>query len=908
MAQSGKKLAEYKIWHRLNMEALQRTANRGSIATGYNIDNSIVMEENDSAYNFNYDQMTPSEGWSDDSTHGTHRQKLTISFWFKRSNFSLGSTGQGGSQNWLYCAGGGGYYTACHLINERLNFYDDRTSLSLRTKRMFRDTAAWYHVVIAVDQTQSTAANRCKIYVNGVQDTDLEAGNGGSVDYGNQNTNLAVFTQDDSTLAIGSATNAADQGFNGYLAEYHMIDGAQKAASDFGEFDEDSGIWIPKAYDGSHGILGFYYNFKDLSSSTIHDESGNGNDMNNRGDGFEGKQTLDTPTNNFSTLDNNIRVGNQYGRYVTQNIYGSTRTDEPTGSFGALFGTQSFNTGKWYWEIKQYYPTSDVNLQDFGISSIKNTGEAEDAASGGHPSEYTLANYPSAMYGIYPQGGGTTSYGGSSGSAANDNLGAGANGRIFQIAVDADAGKIWFGRDDTWQDTIGGTQPSKSDIAAGNNARYDNLNTYKEGAWIPIFGNYNNNAGHYMDVNFGGFTTATPSSGNSDQNGYGNFEYEPPAGFLALCSKNLGDETVIDDPSAHFQTKTYTGNGGTQSITFDGNSNIHPDALLLKSTGDGHSWWLVNSTSGPTKGVYPDNPNYGPLTSDSGRDVTDFTSDGFALGSPQHANSTNSSSEKVCYAWHMNSGTNNVTDSSQNITSTIQVNSVAKQAIGTYSGSSADSDVVGHGLGVKPHMIWVRATTRVENIRVYDYGSETANGGMSITNTNAQVNNSSALMTAKPTASAMSFGTDLSVGGNGHTYIFYAWGEVAGYSYFGKYHGNGYHNTAGTYPEGKDGPFVHTGFQPAFVMIKRSDTSGSWTIYDDARHKDNSAANSAIFLNAGTAASTGNISGDDIEIYSNGFKVRSNDNTVNQSGGFYSVMAFAKHPQQTSAGIPCTAR
>ena len=268
----------------------------------------------------------------------------------------------------------------------------------------------------------------------------------------------------------------------------------------------------------------------------------------------------------------------------------------------------------------------------------------------------------------------------------------------------------------------------------------------------------------------------------------------------------------------------------------------------------GHSWWLVNSTSGPTKGVYPDNPNYGPLTSGSGRDVTDFTSDGFALGSPQHANSTNSSSSnKVCYAWHMNSGSNNVSDTSQNINSTVQVNTVAKQAIGTYSGTSANPDVVGHGLGVKPHMIWVRATTRVENIRVYDYGSETANGGMSITNTNAQVNNSNALLYAKPTASAMSFGSDLSVGGNGHTYIFYAWGEVAGYSYFGKYHGNGYHNTAGTYPIGKDGPFVHTGFKPAFIMIKRSDTNGSWTIYDNARDSKNGPVPKAIFLNAETA-------------------------------------------------------
>ena len=873
------------------METLNRNANRGSVSTGYNIENSLKIEQASNEWLY---RASPTAG---------NRRTHTFSFWIKRTE--LGTVNASGSQQ-VMCAGQHG---RMHFGSDYFQYrFDDGHDVRDVVTR-FRDTAAWYHIVVAVDTNQSSSSNRVKIYKNNVQLTVLDFDGGSYPDIQDQGAFFSTNYLTIGTSAFGGSYNAGDGDYDmcGYLAEFAAVDGQQLTPSSFGEYDEDSGIWKPKDLsDITWGSEGYYLKFDDTSNSGK-DSSGNGNNFSDS-NLSAADHALDTPTNNFCTLDANIKVGNQYGRYVQQNSHGGTRTDEPTGSFGALFGTHSFNTGKWYWEIKQYYATSAVNLQDFGISSIKNTGEAEDASSAGHPAEYTLANYPNAMYGIYPDGGGTTSYGGGSGSGANDNLGAAANGKTFQIAVDADAGKIWFGANDTWQDTIGGTQPSKSDIAAGNHARYDNLNTYKEGAWIPIFGNYNNNAGHYMDVNFGGFTAASISSGNSDQNGYGNFEYEPPAGFLAICSKNLGNETVIDDPSAHFQTKEYTGNGGTQSITFDGNSDIHPDALLIKSTDTAHSWWLVNSTSGPTKGVYPDNPNYGPLTSDSGRDVTDFTSDGFALGSPQHSNSTNSnSSNKVCYAWHMNSGSNNVSDTSQNINSTVQVNTVAKQAIGTYSGTSANPDVVGHGLGVKPHMIWVRATTRVENIRVYDYGSETANGGMSITDTNAQVNNSTNLMTAKPTASAMSFGTDLSVGGNGHTYIFYAWGEVAGYSYFGKYHGNGYHNTAGTFPIGKDGPFVHTGFTPAFIMIKRSDTNGSWTIYDNARDSKNGPVPKAIFLNAETVEGD-NISGDDIEWYSNGFKVRSNDNTVNQNGGFYSVMAFAIHPQQTSAGVPATAR
>ena len=866
------------------MAFLERNANRGSVSTKYRIENSMKM-----------DHRNRENFYQGNGTAG-NRRTFTFSFWTKRTGLFPGSQDEG--DPYLMSQGSNQRF---HYAGDTLRFMWDGGSTELEANRKLRDMSAWYHIVLAVDTTQGTAANRVKAYVNG---EDYPWSN---TKYPSQNSESGWMNTAD--LYFNSRDNDGSYDTSSYMSEIVIIDGQQLTPTSFGEFDEDSGIWKPiDVSELTFGTQGCYFEFKPADSGNgSADTSGNGNNL-SRNNVSSVDISTDTPTNNFCTLEGHAHVGNQYGRYVSRNKEGNTQADEPTGSFGGLFGTHSFTSGKWYWEIEQYY-TNSVNLQDFGVTTIKNTGGPEDGSSGFHVSEPANGLYPNATAGIYPQGGGTTSYAHGTASSANDNLGAAANGKIFQIAFDADNGKIWFGANDTWQKTISGTTVSKANIAAGNNSRYDDLNDYKEGAWVPCFGMYNANEGHHMDVNFGGYTSATPNSSASDQNGYGNFEYEPPAGFLAICSENLGAETTIDDPSAHFQTKTYSGNGGSnQTITFDGNSDIQPDALLLKSVGDGHGWWLVNSTSGPTKGVYTDNPNYGPLTSASGRDVTDFTSDGFSLGNPQHANSTNSNSTKVAYAWHMNSGSNNVSDTSQNINSTVQVNTVAKQAIGTYGGTSADSDVVGHGLGVKPHMIWVRATTRVENIRVYDYGSETANGGMSITNTNAQVNNSSALMTAKPTASAMSFGTDLSVGGNGHTYIFYAWGEVPGYSYFGKYHGNGYHNTAGTYPQGKDGPFVHTGFTPAFIMIKRSDTSGSWTIYDNARDEYNSTSNAAIFLNSTTAESTGNISGSDIDWFSNGFKVRSNDNTVNQSGGFYSVMAFAKHPQQTSGGIPCTAR
>ena len=861
------------------MAFLERNANRGSVSTKFRVDNSLKMDHRNSE---NFYRDNPTAG---------NRRTFTISLWTK-----LAGPQQDVGDPYISSQGSNARF---HYAGDTLRFMFDGNSTELEASRKLRDYSAWYHIVLAVDTTQATAANRVKAYLNG------EAYDWNNTKYPSQNAEGGWMNTDDMYFNVRDGDNSYNT--SNYMAEVAVIDGTQYAASDFGEFDEDSGIWKCKDFkdDVTFGSQGFYLKFDDASDLGA-DSSGNSNDvtLNNI---TSVDQAFDTPTNNFCNLNGHINVGNQYGRYVQRHKEGNTQPDEPTGSFGGVWGTHSFSSGKWYWEAKSTLVTS-VNMHTFGVASIKNCCGPEDEASGFHAAEAARGLYPSASTGIYPGTGSTTSYKGTTGSSTNDNLGANSNGSIWQIAFDADNGKIWFGKNDTWQTTIGGTTVSKSDIAAGNNARYEDLNDDAEGPWMPVFGMYNANEGHHMDINFGGYTAATPSSGNTDQNGYGNFEYQPPSGFLAICSENLGAENTIDDPSAHFQTKTYSGNGSTQTITFDGNSDLQPDALLLKSQNDGHSWWLVNSTSGSTKGVYPDNPNYGPLTSDSGKDVTGFTSDGFSLGVPQHANSTNSSSTKVAYAWHMNGGTNNVTDTSQNISATIQVNTIAKQAIGTYSGSSADADVVGHGLGVKPHMIWVRATSRVENIRVYEFGGETTNGGMSITDTNAGVNDSNTLLTTPPTSTAMSFGTDLSVGGNGHTYEFYAWGEVTGYSFFGKYHGNGYHNTAGTYPTGKDGPFIHTGFTPAFIMIKRSDNNGSWTIYDNARDDYNSASNSAIFLNATTSDANGNISGQNIDWFSNGFKVKSADNTVNASGGFYSVMAFAARPQQTSAGIPATAR
>ena len=155
------------------MEVLQRTANRGSISTGYDIDNSLLLDNSDSSMEYNHHQMSPGgdDQWSAQSNAGTNSKKATISMWIKRSKLSPSSGA--GQYARLFQFQTGGNATSLYFVTDQLKMYDDVTSASLQTNRKFRDTSAWYHIVLAMDSTQATAANRVKLYVNGVQETSF---------------------------------------------------------------------------------------------------------------------------------------------------------------------------------------------------------------------------------------------------------------------------------------------------------------------------------------------------------------------------------------------------------------------------------------------------------------------------------------------------------------------------------------------------------------------------------------------------------------------------------------------------------------------------------------------------------------------------------------------------------------
>ena len=853
------------------METLQRNANRGSVSTKFRVENSVKMDHRNSE---RFYRNNPTAG---------NKRTFTISLWTK-----LAGPVQDEGDPYIASQGSNARF---HYAGNTLRFMFDGGSTELEATAKLRDVAAWYHIVLAVDTTQGTAANRVKAYVNG------QSYPWNNTKYPSQNQEGSWMSGTD--MYFNSRDGDGSYDTSSYMTEVAVIDGSQLQASDFGEYD-DSGIWKCKDFkdDVTFGSEGFYYKFDDASDIGA-DSSGNGNDA-TLVNITSADLATDTPTNNFCVLNGHTHVGNQYGRYVQRNKEGNTQPDEPTGSFGGVWGTHSFSSGKWYWEAKSYLPSS-VNLQTFGVASCKNCSGPEDDVSGFHPGESQYGLYPDANAGIYPTNAQTISYKGSTANTSNDNLGANSNGSIWQIAFDADNGKIWFGKNNTWMNTTSGTSVSASDIAAGNNPRYDNLNNDAEGPWMPCFGMYNANEGHHMDVNFGGYTAATPSSGETDQNGYGNFEYAPPSGFLAICSENLSEINTIDDPSEHFQVETYNGGGSSSTVTFSGNSDLQPDFLWIKRRNAGYGHNLFDTTRGIAKLLESDNNN----TENTNQTwISSVGSDSFTIGVNEH-NLSNTSGTYVAWAWKANGGSvSNNTDGGYTVS--LQANQTAGFSIGTYTGSGGNSPSatnVGHGLGIAPEFVIIRARNRQENWSAYHSASGT--GGFILDNNTAH-NNNSVLGDALATATVVDLGTDLRMNG-GYNYVMYSWAPIEGYSIFGKYHGNGYHNTAGGYPTGKDGPFVHTGFRPALIFIKCDSTTGSWTVYDEKRDGNN-ANNDALFWNAVSDESSGNISGADIDIFSNGFKIKSNDNTINASGGIYTYGAWAAHPQQTSTGVPGTGR
>ena len=372
------------------------------------------------------------------------------------------------------------------------------TNKSLITNRVFRDVSAWYHIVCAVDTTQSTSSNRVKIYVNGVQETSF-----GTEDYPSQDAQTSF--NNSVGHGIGKRSDTTSQNFDGYLTEVVMIDGSALAPTSFGEFDSDSPtIWKPIDISGlTFGTNGFYLDFED-SSALGNDVSGNNNDY-SVSNLSAVDQSTDTCTNNFATL-NDLVIGNS--PTLTE---GNLKFSSSDANWRASASTIGVTQGKWYAEFKLDSANDYVNT---GIATMSHFQQTTNVKIG-----YTSTSYGyDANNGNYYVGDSATSYGASLSS-----------GDILGVALDLDNNKLYFSKNGTFQNS---GDPTSGSTGTGAISITSGLEYFIA---TSAYG-----SGKGTSANFGS-PAYSISSGNSDANGHGNFEYSVPSGYFALCTKNLAE-------------------------------------------------------------------------------------------------------------------------------------------------------------------------------------------------------------------------------------------------------------------------------------------------------------------------------------------------------------------------------
>ena len=479
------------------MEVLQRTANRGSISTGYDIDNSLKVEADNSEY----------AEYSITST--TDRRNFCFSGWVKRTEL-VNATDGGQLIFASFTEGNEG--VLLRWSRENSNYYDGiqvdigqgGTNYRSYTSSLYRDTSAWYHIVLAVNTRENTSSDRWKLYVNGEQVTSWAQQQFPTADF------LTSANLSGSKHTIGAYESGGTvYGKNcGYFADFHFIDADQGDVTflptDFGEYDDDSGIWKPKAYTGSYGTNGFYLDFSD-SANLGDDASGNGNNF-TENNISAADQATDTPTNNFATL--NPLMANAGPANYLPITEGGTKAVNTAAAYKIANSTFGVTSGKWYWEVK----ATDVN----GVTAIG----------------VTMPHYWDTDYTL----GGCIYYGQTGQRYNNSSAGAfGAtytDGDIISFALDMDA-------------TTPTMEVYKNNVSQGNLMAGLSINgaggaflPVKEDGYFPKVVGYNANT---FECNFGGYTSFSISSAATDANGYGTFEYAPPSGYYALCTKNLAE-------------------------------------------------------------------------------------------------------------------------------------------------------------------------------------------------------------------------------------------------------------------------------------------------------------------------------------------------------------------------------
>ena len=773
-------------------EVISALLGGSAAAGGYQISRSLRFNSADSAYL----NRTP-------GTAG-NRKTWTWAGWVKRTDQATSVRtlfiGEGGTSNTTYA----------RLIFSYPNklYFGPYSGWWRITNQVFRDPSAWYHVLLAVDTTQSTANDRIRLYLNGTEITEFST--------------LTNPTQNDDTginnnVFHGIGADSGGSYYDGYLADIHFIDGQALDPSSFGEYDTNN-VWQPIDASGlTFGTNGFHLDFADNSTAAAlgTDTSSNGNTwtVNNISvaAGVGNDSLVDTPTNYGTDTG---AGGEVRGNYCTLNPLskgghplsnGNLNYGISASGWDTCLSTFGMSSGKWYWE--QTYISGGANC----MAGFGNT-------------QTSLASYPASPNSTGYDFVNGVIYGAGAGVPAGATLSA---GDIMGISVDVDTGEAKFYKNGVLQTT---------------------LSHGITGTLLPLVSSYDG----VGCLNFGQRPWA----------------YAAPAGFKALCTTNLPAPT-IENGSTVFDTKLYTGNGSTQTIS---GLNFSPDWVWIKSRSAATDHALYDVVRG-TQARLESNRTDAEATSDSG--LTAFNNDGFALSTLAQVNT----SSATYVAWTWDGGTSTVTNTSGSISSQVRANASAGFSVVTWTGNGVGGATIGHGLNVAPSMIIIKQRDQTDNWVVgHTTQGWSSVGFLNLTNAWGVI---SYFNNQAPTSTAFYLSGSAVVNGSGYQFVAYCFAPVAGYSSFGSYTGNG----------SVDGPFVYTGFRSRFLLIKCSNGGFSWQLLDTAR-SDYNQANAILLPNDSSSELTYN----GVDFLSNGFKLRGTSSNLNGSANTYVYYAAAEHP------------
>ena len=435
-----------------------------------------------------------------------NRKTFTISAWVKRATL--------GGDHTIFSQGivGGGYYSKLRIRSDNVLQYEDipnAGNVNLKTNRLFRDITAWYHIVVRVDTTQSTEADRVRIYVNGNQITSFS-----TATYPAQDNNQQANENSSMSVTVGGRTAVNDGYWDGQMAHVHYSDGQSYAPSTFGETDSN-GVWIPKTSPTvSYGVNGFFLKFDNDSNMGL-DSSGQSHNLTTTGTIIQNK---DTPTNNGTVINKLDRRTND----MTVTNAGNTGETHATVYTPGTMNLGA-DSGKWYWEIKVASKTGSSDWHMLGI--MGQTRRENNVYLGQVVDQY-------GYYGLNGQ-----SYTGGSGSTFGDTYGV---GNIIGVAMDLDNNKLYFHKDGVYQNsgdpTSGSTGTGAISITAAS--------ATDDGFYRPAISYYDSSTKATYDCNFGNGYFGTTKITSAGSNGNGSlFEFDVPTGYYALNTKNLKEQS-----------------------------------------------------------------------------------------------------------------------------------------------------------------------------------------------------------------------------------------------------------------------------------------------------------------------------------------------------------------------------